>query len=324
MLKDLLEQKKCFKLICGAGNEDLQEVEKLVALYAKAGCRFFDLCASEEVLNAAQKGLDYSVPKVEQSDYSFCVSVGIKGEPHLNKVKIDNKQCKECKKCIKVCPQDAISKKIKIKEEKCIGCLRCLKVCKYGAIEIYQKNKPLEEILGPLFAVQPSPFVCLELHASGDDEADVAQRWNYIQENFDGMLSICIDRSKLGNEAILKRIKKLISARKPYTTIIQADGAPMSGGEDDFKTTLQAVAMAEVFQNAKLPVYLLLSGGTNSKSTQLSKLCGIGVNGVSVGSYARKIVKKYIEREDFLQNEEVFNEALKIAQTLIDSTINPA
>ena len=46
MLKNLLESKKCFKLICGAGNEDVKEVEKLVALYSKAGCRFFDLSAT--------------------------------------------------------------------------------------------------------------------------------------------------------------------------------------------------------------------------------------------------------------------------------------
>jgi Fe-S-cluster-containing hydrogenase component 2 len=346
MLKTLLEQKKCFKLICGAGNEDLQEVEKLVALYAKAGCKFFDLCANEEVLKAAQKGLGFSVPKVEQGDYFFCVSVGIKGEPHLNKAKIDKNKCVECGNCAQSCPQSAIwdfdlksrlglltqqhkalkltqHEKFEIQEEKCIGCLRCLKVCEIGAIEVYQKNKPIEEILGSLFALHPSPFTCLELHASGEDEDDVQQRWDYIQENFGGMLSICIDRSKLGNEAILKRIKNLIKDRKPYTTIIQADGAPMSGGEDDFKTTLQAVAMAEVFQNEKLPVYILLSGGTNSKSLELANLCGLEVNGVSVGSYARKIVKKYIEREDFLQNEEVFNEALKIAQQLVGKVIKP-
>ena len=35
MLKDLLEQRQCFKLVCGAGNEDAEEVEKLVTLYSK-------------------------------------------------------------------------------------------------------------------------------------------------------------------------------------------------------------------------------------------------------------------------------------------------
>lgn len=360
-LKHLLEEKKCFKLICGAGNENLEEVEKLVALYSKAGVHFFDLSASQNVLNAAKKGLDFSVPKDQQQGYHFCVSVGIQGEPHLNKAKINKKKCHECKKCMKICPQeavavceglkchaglrdseepkpfdsdvglqaecrspqeqDAICKKFKIHEEKCIGCLRCLKVCKHGAIEIYQKNKPIDEILDPLFSLNPTPFSCLELHASGDDEDDVNQRWNYLNKNFDGMLSVCIDRSKLGNEAILKRIKNMIKDRKPYSTIIQADGAPMSGGEDDFKTTLQAVSMAEIFQDANLPVYILLSGGTNSKSTKLASLCGIEAHGVSIGSYARKIVKKYIEREDFLQNETVFNEALEIARELVERSL---
>lgn len=319
-LDSLLKEKKCFKLICGAGNENLEEIEKLVALYAAAGCHFFDLCASEKVLQAAQKGLDFAIPKEFQKDYFFCVSTGIKNEPHLNKVKIIKKACKECKKCIKTCPQDAISKKFKIKEEKCIGCLRCLKVCKYDAIEIYSKCKPIEEILPPVTR-HSSLVTCLELHASGEDEEDVQQRWDYLQSNFDGMLSLCIDRSKLGNERIISRIKNLIKNRKPYTTIIQADGAPMSGGEDDFKTTLQAVAMAEVIQNSELPVYILLSGGTNSKSAELAKLCGVKAHGVSVGSYARKIVKKNIEHEDFLQNEEIFKQALEIAEELIGKTL---
>lgn len=321
-LDTLLKEKKCFKLICGAGNENLEEVEKLVALYAAAGCHFFDLCASKDILDAAQRGLDFSISKEQQKNYFLCISTGIKNEPHLNKAKIIIKTCKECGKCIKACPQDAISKKFKIKEEKCIGCLRCLKVCKYDAIEIYSKCKPIDEILGSLFSINPLPFTCIELHASGEDEDDVQQRWNYLQSNFDGMLSLCIDRSKLGNERIIERIKNLIKNRKPYTTIIQADGAPMSGGEDDFKTTLQAVAMAEIIQNSGLPVYILLSGGTNSKSTELSELCGVNAHGVSIGSFARKIVKKYIGREDFLRNEEIFKQALEIAQELIKKTIN--
>ena len=55
MIKDLLESKKCFKLVCGAGHEDAFEVERLVYLYAKAGCRFFDLNASPEIVLAAKR-----------------------------------------------------------------------------------------------------------------------------------------------------------------------------------------------------------------------------------------------------------------------------
>ena len=92
MLKDLLEAKKCFKLVCGAGNEDAAEVEKLVMLYAKAGCKFFDLSANEEIIDAAKRGLE----SAGVDDAYLCVSVGIKGDPHVNKAVIDYDKCISC------------------------------------------------------------------------------------------------------------------------------------------------------------------------------------------------------------------------------------
>lgn len=118
---------------------------------------------------------------------------------------------------------------------------------------------------------------------------------------------------------MIERIKSMIAKRKDYLTIVQADGFPMSGGKDDYKTTLQAIATAEIVQNAKLPVYIMLSGGTNSKTAELAHLCGIKYNGIAVGTFARKIVSKYIDRDDFLRNEYVFNEALQIAKKLVDT-----
>ena len=135
------------------------------------------------------------------------------------------------------------------------------------------------------------------------------------------MLSICVSRGKLGDEGLIERIKKMISGRDPYKTIIQADGFPMSGGDDDYKTTLQAVATAEIVQNANMPVYLMLSGGTNSKTTELARMCGINYHAVAVGSYARKIVKRYIERADFWSNQNVVEDALDIVKPLVDSVM---
>ena len=64
----------------------------------------------------------------------------------------------------------------------------------------------------------------------------------------------------------------MLSIRKPYTTIIQADGIAMSGSDDKYGTTLQAVATAQLFQNANFPVYIMMSGGTNTKSIELAHL----------------------------------------------------
>lgn len=156
----------------------------------------------------------------------------------------------------------------------------------------------------------------------GTDEEEINTKWEYINNNYEGILSICTSRGKLSDEALIKRIKDMIKDRKPYTTIIQADGFPMSGGEDDYKTTLQAVATAEIVQNANLPVYLMLSGGTNSKTTELAKMCNIKYSGVAVGSYARKIVKRWINRDDFWTNPNVIESALEVAKPLIDTVIS--
>ena len=150
-----------------------------------------------------------------------------------------------------------------------------------------------------------------------DNETETFAKWACINNHFKGILSICTARGKLSDEKMLEQIKKMISNREDYSTIVQADGYPMSGGTDDFKTTLQAVATAEIVQNEKLPVYLVLSGGTNSKTSELAHICGIDYNGIAIGTFARKIVSKYIDREDFLTNKSVFNEALVIAKNLV-------
>ena len=340
MLADILDG-KCFKLVCGAGNEDAAEVEKLVALYSAAGCRFFDLSAKPAIVDAAKRALS-------GKEAYLCVSVGIKGDPHVNKARIDYEKCVGCGKCSEICPQGAIkyhkvksirrlvarnkrvygSARLAVRQVnaslcpllaiRCIGCSKCEKVCSKDAISYVPQEVDLKEILPPLIA---RGIDCIELHAMNDNDNEIAEKWSYINEIFDGMLSVCTARGKLSDEKMILRIKEMTAGRAPYTTIIQADGFPMSGSQDDYKTTLQAVATAELVQNENIPVYIMLSGGTNSKTAELAKLCGINYHGIAVGTFARKIVKKYIEREDFLTNERIFNEALEIAKKLVNSVV---
>lgn len=313
MLKKLLDDKKCFKLICGAGNENLQEVERLVALYAKAGCHFFDFAANEEVLAAAQRGLDFAISKEAQKDYHFCVSIGTKNDAHFNKARINLDKCKRCEKCIVVCPQKAITAKCKVQNAKCIGCLKCESVCNHGAIEIYSKNKLIE-----LSTYQPFNLSCVELHISDIEQA--TSMWEGLCKECYPMLSICIGRKQFSDERIAELLKKLVAKRPPYTVIIQADGNPMTGGEDDFETTLPAVEMGAFIKSLDLPIYVILSGGTNSKTAQLCKEKELDINGIAFGSYARKIVREHMERNDFFKDK-CFEEAVKIASILINSLV---
>ena len=303
-LYDLLKTKKCFKLVCAAANENEEEIKKLIAIYSKAGCHFFDLCAKKEILQAAKQGLDYSIPKEEQNDFHFCISVGIKDNQHISKA-------------LEICPQHAIEqhgKTCTVISKNCIGCQKCLEICPSQAISMHSEDTNLQKILPEII---PLGISCIELHISGEDEEEIDKKWNELNTCFNGILSICQSRNEIGDKKIIERLQRLISKRPPFSTIVQTDGKPMSGSDDSYKTTLQTVAFAEIIQNSKLPVFIMLSGGTNSKTSELAHLCGVNADAVAMGSYARKIVRPYLDMPGLLENKQAFEEAVNLAKKLI-------
>ena len=311
-MENYLKSKKCFKLILGAGNKNYDEITKLTMLYSKAGCRFFDVNASMEAILAAKKGIELANVK----DKCFiCVSIATKNDPHLIKCKINPKKCISCALCKNVCPQKAIND-FKIDENKCIGCTKCNEICPKDAIEKYSTKISFSKVLPPLIK---EGIDCIEYHVIENNNREVMKGLKTITNLFKGILSVCLDRSKLGNYELIKRLKIMKNSCNNIF-IIQADGAPMSGGSDDYRTTLQAVATADIIEKAKITPYIMISGGTNSKTTELIKLCNIPICGVAFGSWARKMVREYIEAEDFFENKEIFNQALKKAKELVDKT----
>lgn len=310
MLQDILKEKKCFKLVCGAGNEDVEEVEKLVYIYSLAGVNFFDVCANPDVVDAAKRGLNRAGIK---KDRYLCVSVGIDGDPHITKAKIDENKCIKCSICKDNCPHQAIDNDIKINEKRCIGCSICAKNCPNNAINMETKLQNYDELLPKLIE---KGLDCIEFHAISKNEEDVLDKWDKINSVFKGMTCISVDRSTTGDKDLVELVRKMVSKKAPYETIIQADGVAMSGNNDECSTTLQAVATAQMFQNSKIPSYIMMSGGTNSKSIELAKLCDVHPDCLAVGSYARKIVK------DYLDDESKFEVALKRAKNLVGTIIN--
>ena len=311
--KNFLDNKNCLKIICGAGNKDLKEITNLCALYAAAGCRFFDLNASAETIKAAKEGIRF-VNKDE--DCFLCASVGTKDDPHFVKCGIKPDKCSGCGECADNCPQKAITKtggKYFINKDSCIGCTRCMDVCKHGAVKSYYEEMSLPDIIPQLIN---EGIDCLEYHIITDNKKEIYDGWKTITDLYKGPVSVCLDRSKLGNEDVIKCLKEM-KASCNNLFMVQADGAPMSGGKDDYRTTLQAVAMADIIDKADITPYIFISGGTNSKTKKLAELCSIDATGISIGSYARKIVKDYIKDENFLTNKDLFNKALEVIQCII-------
>ena len=70
--------------------------------------------------------------------------------------------------------------------------------------------------------------------------------------------------------------------------------------------------------NAQMSAYIMMSGGTNTKSIELATMCNVHPHCLAVGSYARKIVKEFLMADDLFTNSEKMNQAVNIAKTLVD------
>ena len=146
LLQDLLARSRYFKLVCGAGNEDENEVRRLALIYTLAGANGFDVSATPSVVEACGQGIDLAYGHADQMGLEvpirpfITVSVGMPGDHHVRKAFIID-DCVSCDLCIPVCPTDAIPETLEIIPELCIGCGNCEAACppKVAAIR-YRHN----------------------------------------------------------------------------------------------------------------------------------------------------------------------------------------
>lgn len=325
-LRSILDSGKYFKVVCGAGNEDPVEVFKLCIIYTLAGAYGIDLSANEEVVKAGMRGIDHAfaiAPKLGITLHTrpfINVSVGLKGDPHVRKAVIDAEKCIACGNCVPVCDQLAITpgEPHVITTARCIGCGNCADACPSDAVSFFTRKVDFNDIIPRCLAAGAEN---VELHAIISDDDAVLEDWKTIAALVpDQFISMCIDRSELSNRHFARRMQQAKNIAGDRL-MIQADGAPMSGGPDTFRTTLQAVACAELTEKIGIPCKILLSGGTNSKTGELARLCGLTVHGVSIGTFARNLVRDEISLDDFADNLDAIRSSVAKARKLVDENL---
>ena len=317
--KSIMNNGELFKMICGAGNEDADEVYKLCLVYTLAGAKAIDMSANLDVVKSAVNGVEDAealLGKYKLKNYTrpyLTVSIGMPGDHHVRKAKIIENKCTECNACIPVCPTDAIPDILTIIESRCIGCGACGVACQDDAIGYSHKEIEIETVLKDCVNAGVEN---IELHAAVLDDEPVLHEWEIVNNiNPFGFNSVCLDRGYLSNQGIKTRIQKMLEIC-PDRMIVQADGIPMAGGQDDYRTTLQAVACADIVDKFAFPVFILLSGGTNSLSIELSKKCSVPYAGVSIGTYARHLIYEYINDPKFPEKK-ILDAAVNKAKLLV-------
>lgn len=320
-MKKLLDEGRYFKLVCGAGNENTEEVYKLAVVYTLAGANGFDVSAKPHVVESCVSGIKKAYEWSEKLGISIpnrpfiTVSVGMPGDHHVRKAYIID-ACVSCNKCIPVCPTGAIPEELVIVRELCIGCGACEEACpkKINAIRYEHDEKSLHDILPQCLEAGAEN---IELHAAVPSDDQILEEWktvNEVQPN--NFISMCLDRNNLSTQGLLTRIREAqqIAGER---LIIQADGVPMSGGKDDFNTTLQAIATTDIIRKNFKKLPLLVSGGTNSQTAKLAQMCGVRYNGISIGTHARKIVNEHLSHAAFDTDAENMKKAITIAKELV-------
>lgn len=353
-LQEIFDKRKYFKMICGAGNEDLEEVKRLTVIYTLAGAKGLDISANPDVVKSCVEGIGIAFDLSIKLDIELktrpyiMVSVGMPGDHHVRKAFINPDTCIKCGLCVApVCPTEAIlpievGKEVAyVIESKCIGCGDCSAICPKPEIISYTHNdKALLEILPKCIELGAEN---IELHAAISEDEYIMKEWEIVNAvNPYGHNSMCLDRLHLSNFALEQRIKFAKNIANDRL-IIQADGYPMSGGEDDYNTTLQAVATADVinkFFNMRLnkktkridykkyrDVNILMSGGTNSLTGILADKSNVRFQGISVGTFARNLIYKNIKEiydysdSNFYSDFKNIKGAYHIAKKLIESNI---
>lgn len=299
-----LKDENLFKLVLGLGNLNFEEIKYIINVYSNTKTDIIDLPPNQEAIDIVFKELKNNNKNI--NDFLYSLSFAIESDKHNSFAFINNAKCKKCYKCIKQCPRSAIYVKennVIIDKRLCIGCQKCK--CK----AISYKNKYFISGFDAIKLANKNNVKIIELHASISKTKMIKQAFDNLNNNFNGIISVCFSREYLSEYKLINLTEYFIKQRQNKPLIIQADGFSMSGGENDFSSTINAVSCAQLFQKyLNVPnFYIFISGGTNETTSQLAKLANIQYSGITVGSYARKIIKN-------VSNEIAINNAKRLVE----------
>ncbi len=329
---DALKQKQFFKLVCGASLADIQMIENLCFVFALAGTHVIDLAPKADVIFAARRGIEKALSRDRSRPVPtplLMASIQLDKDPHFRKIEVDYSLCDLCSACVKVCPTEAFkieNKKFIYSAEKCYGCGICPSYCHVSALEMIDtKPTPIETLKEMLLL----NIEAIEFHFGGNFQK-LEEIWSDVVKICQGkplLLSFSIGSGLLSNEQI-KNAANLCYKLAGKDIILQCDGTPMSGGinkkldkkdkngQIGYNKDSPSLQVAKIIEEEKLPVYLQISGGTNESSYAMATEAGININGVAIGSYARKLLMPYLNS---LDNENQLKEAVNIAKFLVNS-----
>ncbi len=341
-----LEKKCFFKLVCGASLTDTQMIENLSFIFTLAGAHVIDLAPSADVIFAARRGIEKALSYLEKQRHearntnheeqiSFLLpascflprppllmaSIQLDKDPHFRKAQVNYDSCDLCSACVQICPTEAFKiedNKFIYSVEKCFGCGICPSYCHVSALSMLDTNPTPIETFQEMVLLGVE---AVEFHF-GENFHRLEEIWDQINNlrNKSMLFSFSIGSGLLSDKQI-KNAANLCFKLAGKGIILQCDGTPMSGGNNKNGNNKDnpSLQVAKLIEEENLPVYLQISGGTNENSFAKAKEAKININGVAIGSYARKLLMPYLSD---LNDKVKFKDAANIARSLVNSVGN--
>ena len=162
-----------------------------------------------------------------------------------------------------------------------------------------------------------------ELHIDISDLDIIKDQLLLVKEVFNFKpISINISRDKLSNASIVELIK-IFRTNIQKDIIIEVDGSEENNNYD-YNGTLQSISTADILQKQLLKkeiafrkIPIILSGGTNSVTSELAKECNVDFNGITFRDYARAHFDKFIKANSSLNDLKIKNYIKKIKNLIM-------
>lgn len=306
-LLDYAKEGNILKLICGAAVQNPDDVLRCTFIATMANVSIVDV--SYSMVGAAVKGRSLAEQKKVFKELPLIMaSISNPGDPHFFKIEYKGKECDLCNKCVRICPNNAISNfsnKIQVDKSMCRGCGHCLETCHLKNFEFKPMNMPT--INEAIIEAKKNGADMIELHLSGQSPQSIAEILESTKADLDNvLLSVCIGSQLSSPKEISQVLKVIVEYRKGIPTFIQADGNTMKGDSHG----IAALAIAELILSHNFPdIYVICSGGCGPLTWRIARLASLPIAGIGMGIAFRERIAHLINSDSLLDSPNLWKEA---------------
>jgi Fe-S-cluster-containing dehydrogenase component len=325
-----LKSNRFHKMIIGAALKDYQLIENYSYLFTHAQVEVLDISAFPHSVISAKKGIKQAIQEDPSlTEPLIMISVNIAEDPHFRRIKLDNSNCTDCLACLPTCPSKAFwldpENKFRYNPDLCFGCSNCLPACDFSALS-FDNWSPFDlKSIKELVSLGAS---ALEIHLNKELEAFEVFYQN-LEKNLFELESFCIgstthtqEELKQSADIVIKNFVTKYPSNKTF--IIQVDGEPLSGARfsKDIAKDQISIEKAKIIINHieqkhseySERIFVQVAGGITEKTFSKLRSQNLNVNGVAIGSYARKYLDDK-RREQNLNVPELKNYAKQLIKT---------